>query len=41
MPPAKHTAEALLLVEAEQPTLIAATKEYRSDPETDQEPRWR
>jgi polysaccharide biosynthesis transport protein len=34
-PPAKYTAEALLLVEAEQPTLIAATKEYRSDPETD------
>jgi polysaccharide biosynthesis transport protein len=36
MPPAKYTAEALLLVEAAQPTLIAPTKEYRSDPETDQ-----
>ena len=36
IPPAKYTAEALLLVEAVQPTLIAPTKEYRSDPETDQ-----
>ena len=35
VPPAKYTAEALLLVEPEQPKLIAATKEYRSDPETD------
>ncbi len=35
VPPAKYTAEALLLVEPEQPRLIAATKEYRSDPETD------
>ena len=35
IPPTKYTAEALLLVESEQPTLIAATKEFRSDPETD------
>jgi polysaccharide biosynthesis transport protein len=35
MPPPKYTAESLLLVEAEQPRLIAATKEYRPDPETD------
>ncbi len=35
VPPAKYTAESLLLVEPEQPRLIAATKEYRSDPETD------
>lgn len=35
VPSAKYTAEALLLVEPEQPKLIAATKEYRSDPETD------
>ena len=34
-PPAKYTAESLLLVEAEQPKLIAATKEYKADPETD------
>src|SRR5262249_14770254 len=35
IPPAKYTAEALILVEPEQPRLIAATKEYRSDPEID------
>jgi polysaccharide biosynthesis transport protein len=35
VPPTNYTAESLLLVEAAQPTLIAATKEYRSDPETD------
>jgi polysaccharide biosynthesis transport protein len=35
VPPNKYTAESLLLVEAEQPKLIAATREYRSDPETD------
>jgi len=35
LPPNKYTAEALLLVESEQPTLITPTKEYRSDPETD------
>ena len=35
VPSAKYTAEALLLVEPEQPRLIAATREYRSDPETD------
>jgi polysaccharide biosynthesis transport protein len=35
VPTAKYTAEAVLLVEPEQPKLIAATKEYRSDPDTD------
>jgi succinoglycan biosynthesis transport protein ExoP len=35
LPPPKHTAESLLLVETEQPRLIAETKEYRSDPITD------
>jgi polysaccharide biosynthesis transport protein len=35
LPPPKYTAESLLLVETEQPRLIAETKEYRSDPETD------
>jgi polysaccharide biosynthesis transport protein len=35
MPPPKYTAESLLLVEAEQPKIIATTKEYRLDPETD------
>ncbi len=35
VPAAKYTAEAVLLVEPEQPRLIAATKEYRSDSETD------
>jgi len=34
-PANKYTAESLLLVESEQPRLIAATREYRSDPETD------
>ncbi len=35
LPPTKYTAEALLLVEPEQPTLITPTREYHSDPETD------
>ena len=35
IPDPKYTAESLLLVEPEQPRLIAATKEYRADPETD------
>ena len=35
VPAAKYTAEALLLVEPEQPRLIATTKEYHSVPETD------
>ena len=35
IPPPKYTAESLLLVEPVQPKLIVATKEYRSDPETD------
>ena len=36
LPPPKYTAEALLLVEEHQPSLIAATKEYQSDPASDQ-----
>ena len=36
LPPNKYTAESLLLVEPAQPTVIAKTKEYRSDPESDQ-----
>jgi succinoglycan biosynthesis transport protein ExoP len=36
MPPPKYTAESLLLVEGEQPKIIATTKEYRLDPKTDQ-----
>ncbi len=35
LPPAKYTAEALLLVEPVQPKVIAATNEYWSDPLTD------
>ncbi len=35
IPPPKYIAESLLLVEPVQPRLIVATKEYRSDPETD------
>ena len=35
LPPPKYTAESLLLVEVEQPKIIATTKEYRLDPETD------
>ncbi len=35
LPPTRYTAEALLLVEEKQPTLITPTREYRSDPETD------
>ncbi len=35
LPPPKFTAEALLLVEAEQPRIIASTKEYHPDPVTD------
>jgi polysaccharide biosynthesis transport protein len=35
VPPPKYTAESLLLVQEEQPRLIAATSEYRSKPETD------
>ena len=35
LPPPKYMAESLLLVETEQPRLIAETKEYRSDAETD------
>jgi polysaccharide biosynthesis transport protein len=35
LPPNKYTVEALLSVEAEQPTLITPTKEFHSDPETD------
>ena len=34
-PPPKFIAEALLLVEAEQPRIIASTKEYQVDPITD------
>ena len=36
LPPPKYTAEALLLVEDHQPSIIAATKEYQSDPVSDQ-----
>ena len=36
LPPNKYTAESLLLVEAAQPTVIAKTKEYQADAETDQ-----
>jgi polysaccharide biosynthesis transport protein len=35
LPPTKYIVESLLLVEPVQPRLIVATKEYRSDPETD------
>jgi len=35
LPTAKYTAESLLRVEPEQPRLIATTREYHSDPETD------
>ena len=35
LPPPQYTAESLLLVEVEQPKIIATTKEYRLDPETD------
>ena len=35
LPPPKFSAEALLLVEVEQPRIIAATKEYHPDPITD------
>jgi succinoglycan biosynthesis transport protein ExoP len=37
LPPNKYIAESLLLVEAEQPRLIAETKEYRPDPVTDRQ----